>query len=247
MTYIDVYTSRQFLKLLIMEKINLTPRENVECAFQCNHCHNLAANPVSTPCGHLFCKSCIYSWSQFIGHVIFPCPKCGAASVYEYMVPLYGRGVDSPTTSVARVVKNNIVHNMGCCSIPQGIWRDLILEAIASVRSEEGNLINLCRAEFLAQHPEFRWKLIEDIFLSMNHHLQKNLQLDNCQWRSDYLLLVCILESCIMFEEMRGVPYQSRGNVAMVLDVLEDVELEQWESLQKNNEYFVTLHEEQER
>ena len=50
-----------------------------------------------------------------------------------------------------------------------------------------------------------------------------------------------------MFEEMRGVPYQSRGNVAMVLEVLEDVELEQWESLQKNNEYFVTMHEEQER
>lgn len=231
MIYIDIYTSRQFLELLIMDKINLTPRENVECAFQCNYCHNLAANPVSTACGHLFCRSCIYTWSQDIGYIVFPCPKCGAASVYDCMVPLYGRGVDPPTPPVARVV--NIVHNMVPCSVPQGIWRHPILEAIANDHSEGGGPTNRYRAEFLAQHPELRWKLIEDVFLSMHHQRQINLQRANRRFQTNHWLLLCILESCIMFEEVRGVPYQSRDNVAMVLEALDDMELEQWESLQK--------------
>lgn len=232
MTYIDVYSSRQFLKLLSMALINFTPCEDVGNAFECNYCHNLAANPVSTTCGHLFCQLCIYSWSQSIGHVVFPCPKCGAPSVYEYMVPLYGRGVDPPTTPVAKVVKNNTVHNMVPYFVPRGTWRDPILEAIASVHNERGNHAHQCRAEVLAKHPELRWKVIEGIFSSMKQQQQKNLQLANCRLDTDHFLLVCILESCIMFEEMRGVPYRSRNNVAMVLEALEDMELEQWESSQ---------------
>lgn len=215
-----------------MDVNNLTPHENANHAFQCNRCKNLAADPVSTKCGHLFCRSCIYSWSQSIGRIIFPCPKCGAPCVYQCMVPLYGRGVHPPMNSVARVVENNIVHNMSLRYAPRGTWRDPILEAIVNECNEERGDIQSCRAEFLAQHPDIRWKLIEDVLLSMHRQHKKNPQLANCRSRTDHLLLASIIESCILFEELRGVPYRSRHSVAMVFEVLDELDLERWESLQ---------------
>ena len=237
MTYFDVYTSRRILKLLSMDVINHAPHENADNAFQCNYCHNLAASPVSTKCGHLFCRVCIYSWSQSIGHIIFPCPKCGAPSVYGYMVPLYGRGIDPPTTHVAtRIDKKKIMHNKFSCFVPHSSWRDPILEVIASVRSEEGDIANVCGAKFLAEHPEVRWQLIENVISSIKWQHKRTMQLANCGLHTDHLLLDCILKSCIMFEEMRGVPYRSRNNVAMVLEALEDMELELSESSQEEEE-----------
>ena len=225
MTYFDVYSSRRILKLLTMDVINHAPR--ADGAFQCNYCHNLAANPVSTKCGHLFCRLCIYSWSQTIGHIVFPCPKCGAPSVYNYMVPLYGRGIDPPTThATTRIDKKILVHNKFPCFVPQGSWRDPILDAIASVRSEEADIVNVWRAKFFAQRPELRWQLIKHVILSIQWQHKKTVQLANCGLHTDHMLLACILESCIMFEEMRGVPYQSRNNVAMVFEALEDMEIE---------------------
>ena len=218
-----------------MDVINHAPHENADGAFQCNYCHNLAASPVSTKCGHLFCRLCIYSWSQSTRHIVFPCPKCGAPSVYGYMVPLYGRGIDPPTTHVAtRIDKNKIMHNKFHCSVPQGSWRDPILEAIANVRSNERKIVHV--AKYLAQHPEFRWQLIEEIVLSIKWQHKNTMQLANCGLHTDHLLLACILESCIMFEEMRGVPYRSRNNVAIVLEALDNMEREQWESSQEEVE-----------
>ena len=237
MTYFDVYTSRRFLKLLNMD----APHENADGAFQCNYCHNLVASPVSTKCGHLFCRLCIYSWSQSTRDIVFPCPKCGAPSVYGYMVPLYGRGIDPPTTHVAtRIDKNKIMHNKFHCSVPQGSWRDPILEAIAKVHSEEGYIHG---AKFLAQRPKCRWQIIEDIILSIKWQHKNIMQLANCALHTDHLLLARILERCIIFEEMRGVPYRSRNNVAMVFEALDDIELEQWESSQ---EVVVVVEEEEE-
>ena len=231
MTYFDVYTSTRFLKLLSMDVINHAPHENADDAFQCNYCHNLAASPVSTKCGHLFCRVCIYSWSQSIGHIVFPCPKCGSPSVYGYLVPLYGRGIDHPPTHVAtRIDKKIFMHNKFYFFVNQGSWRDPILEAIASVRSEEGDIVNVWGAKFLAKHPELRWQLIEDVYSIIYCHFKRAMQLANCGLDINHLLLVRILESCIMFEEMRGVPYRSRNNVARVLEALEDMELELSES-----------------
>ena len=59
------------------------------------------------------------------------------------------------------------------------------------------------------------------------------MQLANCGLHTNHLLLACILKNCIMFEEMRGVPYRSKNNVAMVFKALNNMEREQWESSQE--------------
>ncbi|KAJ8511140.1 hypothetical protein OPV22_001574 [Ensete ventricosum] len=61
--------------------------------FECNICLDVAAEPVVTLCGHLYCWPCIYRWLQQAESAALQlCPVCKAALSLDALVPLYGRG-----------------------------------------------------------------------------------------------------------------------------------------------------------
>ncbi|XP_068664044.1 uncharacterized protein [Aristolochia californica] len=64
--------------------------------FDCNICFEVAADPVLTPCGHLFCWPCIYQWLTGGGFHPRKCPVCMGNVVYDNVTPIYGRGPENP-------------------------------------------------------------------------------------------------------------------------------------------------------
>ena len=101
--------------------------------FECNICLDVAQHPVVTPCGHLYCWTCLYRWMQARPNAC-PCPVCKAhvlekqvrmrgdamrwkrwkddeadAKGRRQLVPLYGRGqheVDPREQEALRHVPN---------------------------------------------------------------------------------------------------------------------------------------------
>mmetsp|Transcript_13061 Transcript_13061/g.39568 ORF Transcript_13061/g.39568 Transcript_13061/m.39568 type:complete len:207 (-) Transcript_13061:664-1284(-) len=66
-----------------------------ESLFSCNICYEIAANPVVTLCGHLYCWPCIYRWMQ-VQNSCRVCPVCKAGIDDEKgCIPIYGRGGDN--------------------------------------------------------------------------------------------------------------------------------------------------------
>ncbi|KAG0447824.1 hypothetical protein HPP92_028141 [Vanilla planifolia] len=63
--------------------------------FDCNICFDVAANPVVTLCGHLYCWSCIYRWLHptvsTVGDGLRLCPVCKSSLSDSTLIPLYGR------------------------------------------------------------------------------------------------------------------------------------------------------------
>ncbi|XP_050366707.1 uncharacterized protein LOC126785140 [Argentina anserina] len=63
--------------------------------FTCNICFESAdKDPIVTPCGHLYCKSCIYTWLHDPRHESkgCGCPVCNAVIQENKLIPLYGIG-----------------------------------------------------------------------------------------------------------------------------------------------------------
>lgn len=82
------------------------PGENSSGGFDCNICLDMVQDPVVTLCGHLYCWPCIYKWlhlqsissgNQDESHQ--KCPVCKAEISYATLVPLYGRGQPSMSSS----------------------------------------------------------------------------------------------------------------------------------------------------
>ncbi|CAI9766807.1 unnamed protein product [Fraxinus pennsylvanica] len=59
--------------------------------FECNICFELAADPIITVCGHLYCWPCLYKWLRLHSRSQ-GCPVCKALIQEEKLIPLYGRG-----------------------------------------------------------------------------------------------------------------------------------------------------------
>ncbi|XP_074572937.1 uncharacterized protein LOC141829380 [Curcuma longa] len=59
--------------------------------FECNICYELAKAPVVTPCGHLYCWSCLYQWLH-AHSVNSECPVCKGQVLEVNVTPIYGRG-----------------------------------------------------------------------------------------------------------------------------------------------------------
>lgn len=75
------------------EKLPLRAAAAAAC-FDCNICHDFAADPVVTLCGHLYCWPCIFRWLHLdTSHR--HCPVCKSSISESNLVPLYGRGLDS--------------------------------------------------------------------------------------------------------------------------------------------------------
>ncbi|KAK1287695.1 E3 ubiquitin-protein ligase RMA1 [Acorus calamus] len=62
--------------------------------FECNICFDAAREPVVTPCGHLYCWSCLYRWLQQ-PLIAKECPICKGAVSENDVIPIYGRGGSS--------------------------------------------------------------------------------------------------------------------------------------------------------
>lgn len=62
-----------------------------DTTFECNICFDIPRDPVVTPCGHLYCWSCLYRWIRL--HADSPqCPVCKAGVDKRTVIPIYGRG-----------------------------------------------------------------------------------------------------------------------------------------------------------
>lgn len=59
--------------------------------FECNVCFDMAADPVVTKCGHLFCWECLYQWLHVHSHHR-ECPVCKGQVADDAIIPIYGRG-----------------------------------------------------------------------------------------------------------------------------------------------------------
>ncbi|KAL6642609.1 hypothetical protein ACP70R_020790 [Stipagrostis hirtigluma subsp. patula] len=59
--------------------------------FECNVCFDMAADPVVTKCGHLFCWECLYQWLHVHSHHR-ECPVCKGQVADDAVIPIYGRG-----------------------------------------------------------------------------------------------------------------------------------------------------------
>jgi len=59
--------------------------------FECNICFEMAAEPVVTSCGHLFCWPCLYQWLH-VHYSHKECPVCKGEVTEGNVTPIYGRG-----------------------------------------------------------------------------------------------------------------------------------------------------------
>jgi len=61
--------------------------------YECNICLEVASEPVTTSCGHLFCWACIYSWlnndQEFLS-----CPVCKNGVTIAGLIPIYTKHED---------------------------------------------------------------------------------------------------------------------------------------------------------
>ena len=56
--------------------------------FECLICFDEAREPIVTPCGHLYCWPCIYSWLQQ-NRQSYTCPACNSGISMQSIIPLY--------------------------------------------------------------------------------------------------------------------------------------------------------------
>ncbi|CAH2077776.1 unnamed protein product [Thlaspi arvense] len=96
---------------LVKQKPNLIAgptggQANESGCFDCNICLDTAHDPVVTLCGHLFCWPCIYKWLHvqlssvsMYQHHQSNCPVCKSNVTITSLVPLYGRGMSSPSST----------------------------------------------------------------------------------------------------------------------------------------------------
>ncbi|VFQ97543.1 unnamed protein product [Cuscuta campestris] len=89
----------QFQKNMVLENASTS-----SLCFDCNICLESAHDPVVTLCGHLYCWPCIYKWLHVQGPTPDSedhpqCPVCKARISKSTLVPLYGRGCSSSSSS----------------------------------------------------------------------------------------------------------------------------------------------------
>ncbi|XP_004289686.1 PREDICTED: E3 ubiquitin-protein ligase RMA3-like isoform 2 [Fragaria vesca subsp. vesca] len=83
--------------------------------FTCNICFESAdKDPIVTPCGHLYCKSCIYTWLRNPRHDSkrCPCPVCNANIQENRLIPLYGIGKSQDLHQNSRSVPVDSVESL---------------------------------------------------------------------------------------------------------------------------------------
>ena len=100
----DAFLAKQ-KHTLVTSPVGGGQNANESGCFDCNICLDAANDPVVTLCGHLFCWPCIYKWLHvqlssvsIDQHHQNNCPVCKSNIAITSLVPLYGRGMSSPSS-----------------------------------------------------------------------------------------------------------------------------------------------------
>jgi predicted nucleic acid-binding Zn ribbon protein len=80
--------------------------------FECNICFEQATEPVITVCGHLFCWPCLYRWLQSQQNSNVQCPVCKAGIQKDKIIPIYGRGRDTPSANINKAPETPTEENI---------------------------------------------------------------------------------------------------------------------------------------
>merc|ERR1712072_1031428 len=72
--------------------------------FSCRICLSVPEGPVVTPCGHLACWKCLYSWLAMHPHAP-SCPVCKAHCAMHDVLPIYGAGLEEKDPKAVPVPK----------------------------------------------------------------------------------------------------------------------------------------------
>lgn len=72
--------------------------------FSCRICLSVPEGPVVTPCGHLACWKCLYSWLAMHPHAP-SCPVCKAHCAMHDVLPIYGAGLEEKDPRAVPVPK----------------------------------------------------------------------------------------------------------------------------------------------
>jgi E3 ubiquitin-protein ligase RNF5 len=81
-----------------------TERGKSSAMFECNICFEMAAEPVVTSCGHLFCWPCLYQWLH-VHSSHKECPVCKGEVTSGNITPIYARG-DSCSDTEKKVAED---------------------------------------------------------------------------------------------------------------------------------------------
>lgn len=65
--------------------------------YMCSICYRAPEDPVRTHCGHLFCWTCIYTWSQLVGGCKF-CPTCRSGMEIDEVMSILAINPKEKTT-----------------------------------------------------------------------------------------------------------------------------------------------------
>lgn len=65
--------------------------EEQDARFSCNICLDAVKDPVVTPCGHLYCWSCLFRWLKTYHST---CPVCKSGITQDNVIPIYIRGCE---------------------------------------------------------------------------------------------------------------------------------------------------------
>ena len=126
--------------------------------FECPLCLGKFMNPIVTLCGHIFCGHCLHKWALQSHGDEFLCPICRNHNKLSRVIPIYGHGLQEPTSRDAKRVKN--------------INKELqTMEGIDCNLSQEASMQAKLRIEYLVHHPEDRWRILKDIFCAQQYEI----------------------------------------------------------------------------
>lgn len=148
--------------------------------FECPLCLNKFKKPIVTLCGHVFCRRCLRKWARQSQSDEFLCPVCRNHNKLSCVIPIYGHGLDKPAASDAQRVKNinkEFQTLEWICSQqssnPMNVFNNQTwMEGIACHRFQEASMQTKLRIQYLVNHPEDRWRILNDIFCAQQYEIK---------------------------------------------------------------------------
>ncbi|KAJ7975992.1 E3 ubiquitin-protein ligase RNF5 [Quillaja saponaria] len=121
--------------------------------FDCNHCFDLARDPVVTCCGHLFCWPCLYKLN--VHSDAKECPVCKEEVTTKNVTPIYGRGNNIHSLEEDPNLKIPLrPHARRIESLRQTIHRNALTLPVEEMIRRLGSRIDLTRDFVQRQEPD---------------------------------------------------------------------------------------------
>jgi len=110
-------------KTPVVEEPTTTKEVQNGSPLECNICYEESDEPVTTHCGHIYCWSCVYKWTDLKGSRA-ECPVCKNTITKEKLIPLYPKNYSQekinsentdgvPKRPLAAREQTNGTHNRG--------------------------------------------------------------------------------------------------------------------------------------